>query len=404
MTEVKPLMTPAEKPGAPRQPVYLDYAATTPVDPAVAERMAACLTREGNFANPASRSHLYGWQAEEAVETARQQVADLIGADSREIVWTSGATEADNLALKGAWDARRHGDKNGGHVIVSSIEHKAVLDPAKWLADRGVEVTFLEPDSSGRVRPGALESALREDTFLVSVMHVNNELGSINDIGALGALCRDKGILFHVDAAQSAGKLPLSVTDQCVDLMSLSAHKMYGPKGIGALYVRRHPDVRIESQIHGGGHERGMRSGTLPTHQCVGMGAAAELAAERLETDAARITELRDRLWQGISDLPGVQVNSDLEHTVCGHLNLAFSGCDGEMLLLSLRQIAVATGSACTSASLEPSYVLKAIGLSDDLAQSSLRISLGRLTTEEEVAFATHHIRDVVTKLRRKSA
>ncbi|MGD8176896.1 IscS subfamily cysteine desulfurase [Marinimicrobium sp. ARAG 43.8] len=391
-----------------RSPVYLDYAATTPVDPVVAERMAACLTREGNFANPASRSHLYGWQAEEAVENARQQVADLVGADPREIVWTSGATEADNLALKGAWEAwrSRSGEQfpNGGHIVVSAIEHKAVLDPAEWLEAQGVAVTRLATDRQGRVSPEALRDALRDDTFLVSVMHVNNELGSVNDIAALGAVCRERGILFHVDAAQSAGKLPIAVGDQCVDLLSLSAHKMYGPKGIGALYVRRHPDVRIAAQMHGGGHERGMRSGTLPTHQCVGMGEASALAVARLDSDPVAIAALRDRLWEGIRHLPGVQLNSELDSTACGHLNVAFGGCDGEMLLLSLRKMAVATGSACTSASLEPSYVLRAVGLSDELAQSSLRISLGRWTSREEVDFVVQHIRDIVPQLQRKRA
>lgn len=389
---------------APSQPVYMDYAATTPVDPAVAEQMAACLTMDGNFANPASRSHFYGWQAEEAVETARQQVADLMGADAREIVWTSGATEADNLALKGTWEARRKANLPTGHLIVSAIEHKAVLDTAGWLEQQGVEVTYLKPDSEGRITPKALEAALRDDTFLVSLMHVNNELGSINDIAALGALCRERGCLFHVDAAQSVAKVPLDVAAQSVDLMSLSAHKMYGPKGIGALYVRRHSDVRISAQIHGGGHERGMRSGTLPTHQCVGMGAAAQLAAEKLSEEPRAITALRDRLWEGIAGLPGVQLNGPLKARACGHLNVTFAGCNGETLLLALRKLAVATGSACTSASLEPSYVLKAIGLSDDLAQASLRISLGRFTTEEEVDFAIEHIGEVVTKLLRKTA
>ncbi len=389
---------------APRQPVYLDYAATTPVDPAVAAQMTACLTLDGTFANPASRSHFYGWQAEEAVETARQQVADLVNADAREIVWTSGATESDNLALKGAWEARQLADQSAGHLIVSAIEHKAVLDAAGWLEQQGVEVTRLKPDAEGRVSPEALKAALRDDTFLVSLMHVNNELGSVNDIAALGAVCREHPCLFHVDAAQSGAKVPLDVVAQSVDLMSLSAHKMYGPKGIGALYVRRHPEVRISAQIHGGGHERGMRSGTLPTHQCVGMGAAAQLAVERLGEEPKHIAALRDRLWAGIADLPGVQLNGPREARACGHLNITFAGCNGETLLLALRKLAVATGSACTSASLEPSYVLKAIGLSDDLAQASLRISLGRFTTEEEVDFAIDHIVEVVSKLRRKTA
>lgn len=395
-------LQPAAPANKPRQPVYLDYAATTPVDSRVAEQMMSCLTREGTFANPASRSHMYGWQAEEAVEQARGQVADLICADSREIVWTSGATEADNLALKGVFEARKGAGKSAGHLIVSAIEHKAVLDSAKWLAEQGVEVTYLEPDAEGLIQPASLKAALRDDTVLVSLMHVNNELGSVNDIGALGAMCRKQGVLFHVDAAQSGGKVVLDVVAQSVDLMSLSAHKMYGPKGIGALYVRRHPDVSVAAQIHGGGHERGMRSGTLPTHQCVGMGAAAQLAKENLDHEPQRIALLRDRLWQGIADVPGVRLNGAEQARACGHLNLAFEGCDGEMLLLSLRQLAVATGSACTSASLEPSYVLKAIGLSDELARSSLRISLGRYTTEEDVDFAINHIRATVPKIQKR--
>ncbi|MDQ2077255.1 IscS subfamily cysteine desulfurase [Marinimicrobium sp. ABcell2] len=394
-------MTVSRPSGAPQRPIYLDYAATTPVDEAVAEQMVQCLTREGNFANPASRSHLYGWQAEEAVEQARLQVAELINADSREIVWTSGATEADNLALKGAAEARRRAGKSAGHLIVSAIEHKAVLDAAQWLAEQGVQVTYLIPNRDGRVDVQILKDALREDTFLVSIMHINNEIGSINDIAQLGAVCREHGCLFHVDAAQSSGRVPLDVVAQSVDLMSLSAHKMYGPKGVGALYVRRHPDVVIAPQMHGGGHERGMRSGTLATHLCVGMGSAAQLAKDKMGSEPKRIAALRDQLWQGIADLPGVRLNGPVEERSCGHLNVAFGGCDGEMLLLSLRQLAVATGSACTSATMAPSYVLKAIGLSDELAQSSLRISLGRYTTEEEVAIAVSHIREVVEKIRK---
>ena len=386
------------------KPVYLDYAATTPVDPAVAEAMAGCLTREGVFANPASRSHLYGWQAEEAVENARQQLAELIGADSREIVWTSGATEADNLALKGVWEARRKADQPADHLIVSSIEHKAVLDVADWLAQQGVKVTYLAPDAEGCIRPETLSEALRPETFLVSLMHINNELGSVNDIPVLGRICRKAGCLLHVDAAQSGGRVALDVIDMQVDLMSLSAHKMYGPKGIGALYVRRCPELKVSSQIQGGGHERGMRSGTLPTHQCVGMGLAAQMARERLPGEPRRIAALRDRLWDGIACLPGVCLNGPREARACGHLNITFAGYEGETLLLALRQLAVATGSACTSASLEPSYVLKAIGLSDDLAQASLRISLGRYTTEAEVDFAIEHITQVTGQLSRKTA
>jgi cysteine desulfurase len=393
-------MTVSRPSGAPQRPIYLDYAATTPVDDVVAEQMIQCLTREGNFANPASRSHIYGWQAEEAVEQARLQVAELINADSREIVWTSGATEADNLALKGAAEARRRAGKNAGHLVVSAIEHKAVLDTAQWLAEQGVEVSYLIPDRYGRIDVQTLREALRENTFLVSVMHINNEIGSINNIAQLGAVCREHGCLFHVDAAQSGGRVSLDVVAQSVDLMSLSAHKMYGPKGVGALYVRRHPNAVIAPQIHGGGHERGMRSGTLATHLCVGMGAAAQLAKNSLSSEPQRIAALRDELWQGVADLPGVRLNGPVEERSCGHLNVAFGGCDGEMLLLSLRQLAVATGSACTSATMAPSYVLKAIGLSDELAQASLRISLGRYTTEEDVVFAIDHIREVVQKIR----
>lgn len=382
-----------------RKPVYLDYAATTPVAAEVAERMMQCLTLEGNFANPASRSHMYGWQAEESVEEARAQVAALLSVDPREIVWTSGATEANNLALKGAAEAYRREHPTGGHIIVSAIEHKAVLDPAKWLEQQGFTVTYLAPDNAGRIAPEVLADSLRDETFLVSIMHVNNELGSVNDIAALGAICRAHGVLYHVDAAQSAGKIALDLQTQPVDLLSLSGHKFYGPKGVGALYVRRHPDVKILAQIHGGGHERGMRSGTLATHQCVGLGCAAQLAAQSLITEPARIAALRDQLWQGINDLPGVQLNGHPSERACGHLNVAFGGCDGEMLLLSLRDLAVSSGSACNSASLSPSYVLKAIGLNDELAQASIRFSLGRYTTEEDVRFAIDHIRQTVRHL-----
>lgn len=384
-----------------RKPVYLDYAATTPVAPEVAEAMMACLTLTGNFANPASRSHVYGWQAEEAVEEARGEVASLIHADPREVVWTSGATEANNLALKGAAVRYREEHAQGGHILISAIEHKAVLDPAQWLEQQGFQVTHLQPDQYGRIQSSELQGALREDTFLVSIMHVNNELGTVNDIAELGAVCRAHGCLFHVDAAQSAGRLVLDMQQQAVDLLSLSAHKMYGPKGIGALYIRRDPSVNVAAQIHGGGHERGYRSGTLATHQCVGMGKAALLAAERLVEEPARIASLRDQLWQGIADLPGVKLNGHPEARACGHLNVAFAGCDGEMLLLSLRDIAVSTGSACNSASIAPSYVLKAIGLSDELAHASVRFSLGRYTTAEEVTYAVGHIRQVINQLQK---
>lgn len=384
-----------------RKPVYLDYAATTPVAPEVAAKMMQCLTLDGNFANPASRSHSYGWQAEEAVEDARGQVAALIQADPREIIWTSGATEANNLALKGAAASYRELHSQGGHIVVGAIEHKAVLDPAKWLEQQGFKVTYVQPDSNGVISSGALASALTQDSFLVSIMHVNNELGCINDLAALGAICREHQCLFHVDAAQSAGKLSLDMTAQPVDLLSLSAHKMYGPKGVGALYVRRHPDVKISAQVHGGGHERGLRSGTLATHQCVGMGAAAALAVELMADETSRIANLRDQLWSGIKNLPGVQLNGHAHARAAGHLNVAFGGCDGEILLLSLRDLAVSSGSACNSASMSPSYVLKGIGLSDALAQASLRFSLGRYTTVEEIEFAIEHICRVVSQLPR---
>ncbi len=389
-----------------RKPVYLDYAATTPVAPQVAARMAECLTLEGNFANPASRSHLLGWQAEEAVEHARAQVAALIGADMREIVWTSGATEANNLALKGAAEYYRTLHETGGHILVSAIEHKAVLDPVAWLESQGFAVTRVMPNRQGIIELDAVQKALRPDTFLVSLMQVNNELGCINDIKSLSALCKSRNIWVHCDAAQSAGKIAIDVKELGVDLLSLSAHKFYGPKGVGALFVRRAGDVKILAQLHGGGHERNMRSGTLATHQCVGMGEASELARANLVDEAERIAELRDLLWQGIADLPDVQRNGSSVTCVSGILNVAFAtdvkqGCDGEALLLSLRDLAISSGSACNSASMSPSYVLKAIGLGDVQAQASLRFSVGRYTTREEIEFAIEHIRSVVAKLKK---
>ena len=383
-----------------KKPVYLDYLATTPVDPRVVEKMTACLTLEGNFGNPASRSHLYGWKAEEAVEMARRQVADLINADPREIVWTSGATEADNLAVKGA--AHFHRDR-GMHIITSSIEHKAVLDSCHQLEREGFEVSYLEPTREGLVTADAVAGALRDDTVLVSIMHANNEIGTVNDIGAIAAVSRAAGVLFHVDAAQTAGKIPVDVDALEVDLMSLSAHKMYGPKGIGALYVRRRPRVRIEAQMHGGGHERGLRSGTLATHQIVGMGEAARIAREELPAESVRVAGLRDRFWSGIRDLEAVALNGDPEHRLPGALNVSVGFVEGEVLLMALKDLAVSTGSACTSASLEPSYVLRALGLDDDLAHSSLRFSFGRFTTEEEVDFAVTTFRDTVNRLRAES-
>lgn len=378
-------------------PVYLDNSATTPVDPRVAEKMMACLTQDGNFGNPASRSHLFGWRAEEAVEDARLQVATLINADSREIVWTSGATEANNLALKGVAHAYR---QKGRHIITSMIEHKAVLDPCKQLEKEGFEVTYLQPDSHGVISPNQVEEAFREDTILVSLMHGNNELGVLTDIATIGKLTRSRGVFLHVDAAQTTGKVAIDVNAMNVDLMSLTAHKTYGPKGIGALYVRRSPKIKLEAQIHGGGHERGMRSGTLATHQIVGMGEAFRLAGALMAVDCERIQSLRERLWLSLSDLLGVHLNGDSDQRVAGVINVGFADVDGEVLLMSLSDIAVSSGSACTSASLEPSYVLRAIGLAEDLAHSSLRLSVGRFTTEEEIDFVAETIKNAVTRLR----
>jgi len=361
--------------------------------------MVQCLSLDGTFANPASRSHLYGWQAEELVEEARAQVAGLINADSREIVWTSGATEANNLALKGAAETYRISHSTGGHIVVSAVEHKAVLDPVGWLETQGFRVTRLQPTVEGIITAEALIAALQADTFLVSIMQVNNELGCINDLKKLGEVCTAHSILLHCDAAQSAGKIPVDVKALGVDLLSLSAHKFYGPKGVGALYVRRAGEVKIAAQIHGGGHERGMRSGTLPTHQLVGIGEAAKLAAEHLVADSERITLLRDRLWQGIADLPGIKRNGSSIDCVSGILNLSFGNADGEMLLLSLRDLAISSGSACNSASMSPSYVLKAIGLDDEAAQASLRFSIGRYTTADEIEYAIEHLRGVIAKL-----
>jgi cysteine desulfurase len=381
-------------------PIYLDYSSTTPVDPRVAEKMAECLTLEANFGNPASRSHMFGWKAEEAVETARKHVADLINCDPREIVWTSGATEADNLAIKGV--AHFH-SKKGKHIITSKIEHKAVLDSCRHLEREGFEVTYLEPGSDGLIRPEAVQEAIREDTILVSLMHVNNEIGVINDIAAIGEITRAAKVLFHVDAAQSTGKIAIDLETMKVDLMSLTAHKVYGPKGIGALYVRRKPRVRIEPQMHGGGHERGMRSGTLPTHQIVGMGEAYRIAREEMQEENARILALRNRLLEGLKDIEEVYINGDIDHRIAGNLNISFNFVEGESLMMALRDLAVSSGSACTSASLEPSYVLRALGLNDELAHSSLRITIGRFTKEEEIDYAIDKIHEAVAKLRELS-
>lgn len=381
-------------------PIYLDYSATTPVDPRVAERMAACLTMDGNFGNAASRSHAFGWQAEASVEEARKQVADLINADPREIVWTSGATESDNLAIKGV--AHFNADK-GKHIITSKIEHKAVLDTCRQLEREGFEVTYLEPDSEGLTSVRAVADALRADTILVSIMHVNNEIGVINDVAAIGELCRERGVYFHVDAAQSAGKVPIDLADMKIDLMSFSAHKIYGPKGIGALYVRRKPRVRLEAQIHGGGHERGMRSGTLPTHQIIGMGEAFRIAREEMAEERARILVLRNRLWEGLKSIEAIHLNGSLEHRVPGNLNVSFAYVEGESLIMALKDLAVSSGSACTSASLEPSYVLRALGLEDELAHSSIRFSIGRFTTREEIDYTVEKVTAAVEKLRELS-
>ncbi|RCE55555.1 IscS subfamily cysteine desulfurase [Proteus mirabilis] len=378
-------------------PIYLDYSATTPVDPRVAEKMMQCLTIDGIFGNPASRSHRFGWQAEEAIDIARNQIADLIGADPREIVFTSGATEADNLALKGVANFYQ---KKGKHIITSKTEHKAILDTCRQLEREGFEVTYLAPKSDGLIDLKELEAAMRDDTILVSIMHVNNEIGVVQDIAAIGELCRSKGIIYHVDATQSVGKLPIDLSKLKVDLLSLSAHKVYGPMGIGALYVRRKPRIRLEAQMHGGGHERGMRSGTLAVHQIVGMGEAYRILKEEMADETKRLNELRLRLWNGIKNIEEVYINGSLEHTAPNILNVSFNYVEGESLMMALKDLAVSSGSACTSASLEPSYVLRALGLTDELAHSSIRFSLGRFTTEEEIDYAIEQIHSAIGRLR----
>ncbi len=383
-----------------KQTLYLDYAATTPVAQSVADAMAACLTVGGNFGNAASTAHMYGWQAAEAVELARANVAALIKADVREVVFTSGATESDNLALFGA--ARlAHKRFQKSRVITSSIEHKAILDACGKLEEEGFLVTYIQPNSKGEVEREALEQLLSQysDVAVVSIMHANNETGVINDVAAMGKLCREAGVLFHVDAAQTIGKLDIDVKKMCIDMLSISAHKFYGPKGIGALYVSRQPKADIEPIIYGGGHERGMRSGTLATHQIVGLGQACELAQSELLDDQARIAQLRDRLWAGISDIAGVTKNGDADNMLAGHLNVSFHGIEGETLLMSLRKLAVSSGSACNSASMKPSYVLTAMGLSDTEADSSIRFSLGKYTKDEDVDIAIEHIRTIYTRL-----
>ncbi|MBT0717863.1 IscS subfamily cysteine desulfurase [Rosenbergiella epipactidis] len=378
-------------------PIYLDYSATTPVDARVAEKMMQCMTQDGNFGNPASRSHRFGWQAEEAVDIARNQVAELIGADPREIVFTSGATESDNLAIKGAATFYQ---KKGKHVVTVKTEHKAVLDTCRQLEREGFEITYLSPQANGLITLEQFIAALRDDTVLASVMHVNNEIGVVQDIAGLGEICRAKGIIFHVDATQSVGKLPIDLSTLKVDLMSFSAHKIYGPKGIGGLYVRRKPRIRLEAQIHGGGHERGMRSGTLPVHQIVGMGEAYRIAKEEMSTEMARLSKLRTRLWDGLKDMEEVYLNGDLENGAPNILNVSFNYVEGESLIMALKDLAVSSGSACTSASLEPSYVLRALGMNDELAHSSIRFSLGRFTTEEEVDYAIDLCHKSIGRLR----
>ncbi len=381
-------------------PIYMDYSATTPVDPRVAELMCSYLTPDGDFGNPASRSHAFGWKADEAVTRARKQVAELVNADPKEIVWTSGATESDNLAIKGVADFYV---KKGKHIITSKTEHKAVLDTCRQLERDGYEITYLDPEPNGLIDLKKLEAALRDDTILVSIMHVNNEIGVIQDIEAIGEMTRARKILFHVDAAQSAGKVPIDLEKLKVDLMSFSAHKIYGPKGIGALYVRRKPRVRLEAQMHGGGHERGMRSGTLPTHQIVGMGEAFRIANEEMAAENERVLGLRKRLWDGIKDMEEVYLNGDEHQRVAGNLNVSFAFVEGESLIMALKDLAVSSGSACTSASLEPSYVLRALGREDELAHSSIRFTLGRFSTSEEVDYAIAKIRTEVERLRELS-
>lgn len=381
-------------------PIYLDYSATTPVDPRVAEKMMQCLTLDGNFGNPASRSHRFGWQAEEAVDIARNQIADLVGADPREIVFTSGATESDNLAIKGAANFYQ---KKGKHIITSKTEHKAVLDTCRQLEREGFEVTYLAPQRNGIIDLKELEAAMRDDTILVSIMHVNNEIGVVQDIATIGEMCRARGIIYHVDATQSVGKLPIDLSQLKVDLMSFSGHKIYGPKGIGALYVRRKPRIRIEAQMHGGGHERGLRSGTLATHQIVGMGEAFRLAKLEMASENERIRHLRDKLMKGLTNIEETYINGDIEQRVPHNLNISFNFVEGESLMMAIKDIAVSSGSACTSASLEPSYVLRAIGRSDELAHSSIRFTIGRFTTEEEIDYAIQLLHAKIAKLRELS-
>ncbi|NDW21549.1 IscS subfamily cysteine desulfurase [Alteromonas hispanica] len=378
-------------------PIYLDYAATTPVDPRVADAMAKCLTLDGNFGNPASRSYRFGWMAEEAVDIARNQLSDALNCDPREIVFTSGATESNNLAIKGVAEGYK---VKGKHIITVNTEHKAVLDTCAYLQQQGFDITYLPVQQDGLIDLAELESALREDTILVSVMHVNNELGVIQDIESIGKVCREKDVLFHVDGAQSVGKMAIDLAALPIDLLSMSAHKFYGPKGMGALYVRRRPKINLEAQIHGGGHERGMRSGTLATHQIVGMGEALELASRDMEVENERIKALRIALWNGLSKIEGVYLNGHEEKRIAGILNVSFADVDGESLMMGLNDIAVSSGSACTSASLEPSYVLKALGRSDELAHAGIRFSVGRFTTQDDIDYVVNKVTDVTNRLR----
>ncbi len=378
-------------------PIYLDYSSTTPVDQRVADKMTECLTLDGSFGNPASRSHSFGWDSDSLIKNARKNVADLIKSDTKEIVWTSGATESNNLAIKGA--AHFYKSK-GNHLVTLSTEHKAVLDTMRQLELEGYNVTYLDPEPNGLVNLDKLEKAITDQTILVSIMHVNNEIGVIQDLEKIGKITRDKKVLFHVDAAQSPGKVDIDVNKFNVDLLSLSAHKVYGPKGIGALFIRRKPRVRLEAQMHGGGHERGFRSGTLPTHQIVGMGEAFRIAKEEMQDDNLRIKKLRDKFWSKLKDIEEIYLNGDLDNRIPGNLNVSFNYVEGESLIMAIKDIAVSSGSACTSASLEPSYVLRALGRDDELAHSSIRITIGKYTTEEEVDYAAELLERSVTKLR----
>lgn len=383
-----------------RSPIYLDYMATTPVDPRVIAKMQHCLSKEGYFGNAASVTHQFGWWAKELIEQARCDIAEVLNADAQEIIWTSGATESNNLALKGAVQFYQ---RKGKHIITSSIEHKSVLDVCQFLESHGFEITYLNPQANGLIDPQEVRKNIRSDTLLVSIMHVNNEIGVIQDIQAIAEIVKQQGVLFHVDAAQSLGKLAIDLQKLPVDLMSFSAHKIYGPKGIGALYVRRRPRVRLQPLFHGGGQEFGLRSGTLPTHQIIGFATACEIAIEEMAQENLRLRKLRDKLWEEISQLDEVYLNGDDEQRVVNNLNVSFNYVEGESLLLMLRDIAVSSGSACTSATIEPSHVLRAIGRKDELAHSTIRFSLGRFTTEQEIAYTTQHIKEAVTKLRAMS-